>query len=366
MLQESIAYRCNGQVDLVSPEKSLPQGLTLVELLVTLALSLLLVSGLIPLFLASKTTHQLHQALAQIQETARYAASVLSRDIRMAGFRGCASRPIDYSNHLANPPAAFTPARGIAGWEAAETAPGNYTLITHSRVADASLTGWTTSQTDTPVLNVGTFAVARSDILRIWQVHGDSLSGMLQGTRLQMTRTPSYAARDVILLSDCQTAALILACHVSGRITELACPENATPPGPDEWQVWQAAGWLYYVGKRSRKSTHPPTLYRRMISKNAVAETAQELVEGVESVQIVYGEDTDGDHIVDQWVTADQVADWRNVISVQIDLLVRSLNPVLAADEPQDITFNGASFTAQDGYLRYPFSVTVALRNRIP
>ncbi len=350
-------------------QKSYPQwGLTLVELLITLALSLILLSGLIPLFLASKTTHQLHQALAQIQETARYAASVLSQDIRMAGFRGCASRHIAYHNHLANPPAAFTPARGIAGWEAADTATGNYTLTTHSPVTDASLTGWTTSQTDAPVLDSGTLAVAQSDILRIWQVHGDSVSGTLQGTRLQTSRTPPYAARDVILLSDCQTAALVFACHISGSKTELACTENATIPAasPDGWQIWQAAGWLYYVGKRSQQAARPPTLYRRMISNNATAETAQELVEGVEGLQIVYGEDTDGDHIVDQTVTADQVADWQNIISVQIDLLVRSLNPVLAADEPQNITFNGTRFTAQDRYLRYPFSITIALRNRIP
>lgn len=333
-----------------------------------MALSLLLLSGLIPLFLSSKNTYQLHQALAQIQETARYAASILSHDIRMAGFRGCASRHIDYTNHLANPPATFNPTRGIAGWEAENTATGNYTLVTHRPVTDASLTGWTTSQTDTPMLDTGTFAVVQSDILRIWQVHGENVSGTRRGTQLQTTQTPPYAARDVILLSNCQTAALILACRISGKVTELSCTDNATLPASDSdtWQVWQAAGWLYYVGKRSQQVTHPPTLYRRMISKNATAETAQELVEGVESLQVLYGEDTDGDYLVNQTVTADQVTDWQQVISVQIDLLVRSLNPILAADEPQDITFNGASFTAQDGYLRYPFRITIALRNRIP
>ncbi len=347
--------------------KLVPRGLTLVELLITLALSLMLLSGLIPLFLASKTTHQQHQALAQLQETARYAASILSRDIRMAGFRGCASRHITYRNYLTNPPAAFTPARGIAGWEAADTATGHDTLITHQPVTDASLADWTTSPTDTPVLDAGTFAVAQSDILRIWQVHGDSVPGTLQGTRLQTNRTPPYAARDVILFSDCRTAALIFACGISGRTTELACPENASIPAasPDGWQVWQVAGWLYYVGKRNQQATHPPTLYRRMISRNAAAETAQELVEGVEGMQIAYGADTDDDHRVDQMLTADQVSDWQDIISVQIDLLVRSLSPVLAADESQDITFNGTRFTTQDGYLRYPFSITIALRNRI-
>lgn len=350
-------------------EKSLSRGLTLVELLITLALSLILLSGLIPLFLASKTTYQLHQSLAQIQETARYAASIMSQDIRMAGFRGCASRYVDYTNQLANPPATFTPARGIAGWEAKDTATGYYTLTTHSPVTDASLaTNWITSQTDTPMLDSGTFVVAQSDILRIWQVNGDSVSSILQGTQLQATQTPPYATRDVILLSNCRTAALILACRVSGKTTDLACAENAMLPAPSSagWQVWQAAGWLYYVGKRSRQATQPPTLYRRMISQNATAETPQELVEGVESLQIMYGEDTNNDDIADQTVTANQVTNWQNVISVQIDLLVRGLNPVLAPDEPQDINFNGANFTAQDGYLRYPFSVTIALRNRIP
>jgi type IV pilus assembly protein PilW len=344
-------------------------GLTLVELLITLALSLILLAGLIPLLVASQTSYQLHQALAQIQETARYAASTLSRDIRMAGFRGCASRHIAYSNHLANPPAAFTPERGIAGWEAEDSAPGSYTLASHRPVTDASLSGWATSQSDTPILNPNTFAVAQSDILRIWHTTGNRVSGTLPGTQLQTAQTPSYATHDALLLSDCQTAALVLACNVSGKTTELACAANASRPATspaDGWQIWQAAGWLYYVGKRSRQATHPPTLYRRMISKYATAETAQELAEGVESLQIRYGEDTNGDHLVDQTVTADQVSDWQSVLNVQIDLLVRSLNPVLATDEPQQLTFNGVDLTAQDGYLRYPFSLSITLRNRIP
>ncbi len=344
------------------------QGLTLVELLITLALSLILLSGLIPLFVASQTSYQLHQALAQIQETARYAASTLSRDIRMAGFRGCASRHVAYTNHLADPPAAFTPARGIAGWEAEDSATGGYTLATHRPVTDASISGWLSSQSDTPVLNPDTFAVAQSDILRIWHTTGNQVSGTLLGTQLRTAQTPPYATHDVLLLSDCRAAALVSACGVSGRTTELACAANATQPAVNTagWQVWQAAGWLYYVGKRGRQATQPPTLYRRMISKNATTETAQELAEGVESLQIRYGEDTDGDHLVDQTVTADQVTNWQSVISVQIDLLVRSLNPVLATDEPQQITFNGTNLTAQDGYLRYPFSLSITLRNRIP
>ena len=355
---------------------ALSTGLTLVELLIALALSLLLIGGVSQLFLASKTAYQMQTAITHMQENARYAATVLAQDIRMAGYRGCGSRDTQllWHNLLVAPAAAYTPPHGIEGWETAtlDTRPGYYTSASTSPVTDASLTGWKTSLSATPTLDTGTYATAQTDIIRLWHIAGDSVAGHLQDTALHTTTAPPYATHDTILLADCTQAILVLACDINGQVTDLACAANNTLALSSQTatlQAYQFTGWLYYVSKRGRQAHNPPALYRRAISKNAAAETAQEIVEGIESLQITYGEDTDTtspDGIANHYVTADQVIRWQAVVSVHIEILVRSTQKVLAADEPQQIHFNGATFTTHDGYLRYPFSLTVALRNRVP
>ena len=53
----------------------------------------------------------------------------------------------------------------------------------------------------------------------------------------------------------------------------------------------------------------------------------QELIEGIESMQILYGVDTSGDRLVDDYVKASAVANWNTVISLTIALLIRSVEP---------------------------------------
>ena len=349
-------------------------GLTLIELLIAMALSLVLLGAASTLFLGNKTTHRLNTAVIQLQENARFAATLIAKDIRMAGFLGCTSldpqQPL--INHLAGPPVTLSPLQGIEGWETAtlNTSPGHYTLVQNSPVTDASITGWKSSLIDTPMLDATTFAVAESDIVRIWQAAGEPVSGDLYGSTFRAQASTPYAARDMMLLSDCQGAHLALVCSLSGKTADVACADNQvfTMPNPAHGlQAFQYIGVLYYVGKRSKVAHNPPALFRRIISKNALAETAQEVVEGIESLQIIYGEDSaEPRGIANQYVPADQVSNWQHVVSVQINILTRSSEPVLSADEPQPIFFNGANLTANDGYLRYPFSFSVALRNRLP
>ena len=49
-------------------------------------------------------------------------------------------------------------------------------------------------------------------------------------------------------------------------------------------------------------------------------------MEGVESMEILYGVDTDGDDAANYYVTADAVADWAQVVSVRVSLLVATID----------------------------------------
>ena len=109
-----------------------------------------------------------------------------------------------------------------------------------------------------------------------------------------------------------------------------------------------------------------PGLYRKV-----GAGATQELIEGIENMQILYGVDNDDDKTPDYYMPVDpadpSVVDMEKVVSVRVNLLAVSLDNNLSA-APVDYQFNGNTVTPATGdrRLRREFSSTIAVRNRLP
>jgi type IV pilus assembly protein PilW len=67
-------------------------GFTLIELMVAMTLSLVLVAGVLAVMLNSRQTYEVHDYTADMQENARFAMYILSRELRAAGYYGCSNR----------------------------------------------------------------------------------------------------------------------------------------------------------------------------------------------------------------------------------------------------------------------------------
>ena len=93
------------------------QGLTLVEIMVALTVSLVLMAGIIQIFIGNKQTFRLQEGLARMQENARFSLDFMSRDIRQAGYVGCIRSIGSTNNLIKNPPSTFSPDSGVQGWE---------------------------------------------------------------------------------------------------------------------------------------------------------------------------------------------------------------------------------------------------------
>lgn len=85
-------------------------GLTLIEIMVSLVISLFLIAGVIQLFVSSKQTYRSQDALSRIQENGRMAMEGMAADIRMAGYA---------------PPGIVLPTAAIAGNSASVQISGN-------------------------------------------------------------------------------------------------------------------------------------------------------------------------------------------------------------------------------------------------
>lgn len=94
----------------------------------------------------------------------------------------------------------------------------------------------------------------------------------------------------------------------------------------------------------------------------------QPLVDGIESMQILYGvSDPDAKNSITSYISSDDVGDWGSIGAVRIGLLVNN-GQVTGNGEPETRTFNlldAPPITTTDRHSRQAFATTVTINNII-
>lgn len=128
----------------------------------------------------------------------------------------------------------------------------------------------------------------------------------------------------------------------------------------------------YYVGASEADATVPALFRERMLLNTTTSDlytAAEELVQGIENMQILYGLDNSGSNgIADIYVQADNVlvnttANWQKVVTVRLILRMRSVNPVYNENVDYPV-FEGVTGTnGSDRFMRQTVSTTIQIRN---
>lgn len=312
-------------------------GFTLVELMVAMVLGLLVVGGAMLVYMSSSATYRAQESTAQMIENGRTAVEMISRDLRMAEYWKCIGwQAANLSNHLPSNQ------RGIYGIEGVSGAPDRIRTLQAMDdtgvdvTADFELTTLDTSVIPEPTLTPNPIPV-------------DSVTG--------------FATGDIIVINDCAKGDVLTITGVSGSTLTHNCTTCVEVYATGA-QVLRVEDVQYLIANNARSQ---PTLFR--IVSGGMPE---ELLEGVEDMQIMYGEDTDSDGIANRYVNANVIhapcaagtnpGCWQRVPSVRISLLLRTFNDAVTV-EAQTYPFNGSNVTSTDGRLRRPFTAVVALRN---
>lgn len=334
------------------------KGVSLVELMVAITLSLILGIALIQIFSSSRSVYRVQEATSRLQENGRYTIDAMAQDIRMAGYMGCASiDKVPVFIQASSPPAdlVFSSSNIINGLDnvgatnAYNAAAGTDVLITR-RAADS----------------------------------GVKLDGNMTADNANISlvdNAPGFVAGDFLFISDCASADLFCANNVStGSITiahSSSC--NITPKLSKaygaEAEVLAFRSMVYFIGDTGRTTTAGrPIRALWLQSRNAgqagVLGAAYELVEGVEDMQLEYGFDSTGDGAADEYRTAANLTgtQWASVVTVRLNLLMQSIDENLvgtSGDQVQNLTFNGVD-VPKDSRLRQVYSTVIAIRNRLP
>jgi type IV pilus assembly protein PilW len=185
--------------------------------------------------------------------------------------------------------------------------------------------------------------------------------------------TTGVQTGDVALAYSCEAHSYFHVSNFSGGVIEHAVntevsPGNAVdtlnyPYRSDVTHVVPIETVIYYV----RDSTAPGLpAGTRSLWRRAGLNAAEELIEGVEQMQVQFGIDTDGDLIVDVYQRANEVADWGEVISVSVGLLLRSIDGYgTDLDNRAFQVLDVAVPAAGDNRIRQVFTATASVRNRV-
>lgn len=338
------------------------RGFSLVELMVAMTLSLVLLAGALSILYSSKVTYAENDRIARLQEAGRTVVELILRDARAAGFQGC-SRPGTLvtpaiTNVLNNPTGLlWNLERPMLGY-------------------DGSSGGWS------PALPAEiTNPTADSDIIVLRTVREGTPSFQLRTTPTGMNDPLTVArGQDVdlpvgstLVINDCQGASIFAVSSftpVNGTTATIEHAAGGTPGNAsaslgrvyqENARLTQLDSVIYYV--RDSGTGLGPALWRKIGN-----DPEEELIEGVENLQFLYGVDTNADLLADRYDTAAQVAaanNWPNVISLTMAVLIRSENETNL--EQDNRTYNMLTQIKgpfNDRRQRSLFITTVTLRNR--
>ena len=355
------------------------KGFTLVELMVSIVISSIIMLGVVSLYSSSRKGQKINESLSRIQENLRYAADMISRDVRMAGYSGCKSTSSTNAVNTGSLPTfAF---QHITGFENGATFPSPYPAIgTASGNRIANTDAMAISRVSSTGFSISIHQANSAKII----IDNDPVI-FEDGDMLTITDCNHSATCQV---SQAQSAHIV---HNTGVGTPGNCwkklgPVATTAPScsasngtaftfGDNAHVHKNILHGYYIGVSSSGKTK--SLY--IIDLDKGISTATELVEGVEDFQITYGFDTDDDGLAERYLKASQItvsdnidsaaskANWLKVVSVKFGMLLASINDAKSLDAATAKSYSlvDTSVTpTADKKLRFAYNTTVKIRNK--
>jgi type IV pilus assembly protein PilW len=309
----------------------------------------------------------------------------MDKDIRQAGFRGC-------------PPNT--------------AASGDINILTAAsdwdkNLIDQPLVGYDNSDTTWSTSPGGLDGVAgnvlRGDALTILRADNTNefiVASHNTGTS-QITLTANHDIKQGVILiaakDDCSRISIFQktnTCTISSGSCGNAIVQHGSSSGTPTAALGSPAGTTDTFGAGSRiyrlssatyyVRTNPdsePALYRQALgtTTGSPSNTAEELIEGVQDMQLSYGIDTTGDGAVDSYVAASSLtttAQWLQVLGIRISLLMVSRsdeNGITTQPQQYALDMNGDGDTADTGetpvnadhLLHKVFTTTIAVKNRL-
>ncbi len=255
----------NSHQETTSAQARQQAGMTLVELMIAVLIGSFVMLGAVAIYSQSRSNYRLSDTVSRLQENARFAISHLQPDIRLAKYWGRNREP----SLIAVPAGILVTCDD--GADASDWALQN--LGQELAVADDDFNG--PAPIDPQPCAANTAARAQSDMLILRRASGQVMP-VIPG--------------NIQVLSDLTT----------GQVFTGALPVGL----PATSEVRDVVINVYYVDNGSNLSVTLPSLRRKTLVNGGILQD-EEIMAGVENLQVQYGVDTDNDQTVERYVDAD-------------------------------------------------------------
>jgi len=355
------------------------RGFSLIEIMISLTLGLVVIAALGQLYAGSRQATVLSDTMARLDEHGRFAVDFITTDLRMAGYLSCGGPTASLGNAVTGGQAGSNwryRTSGIEGYD------GNADA---TKAPPSDFTGQFKSGTDILIVRRAAIDLERGVInddaaaAKIWLglKHGFEVGEVLVASNPACTQTSVF---QVTGLSDQtilhETSALVQPGNCTAR---LFGSFDCSRPGDAQTGVFRPGSVVrrFAVHAYFVTTGDSPTLIRKRLGldNGQIGLITEELIRDVEDFQVLYGRDTvkNSSLSVDDYVTADRVTDWEQVVSVRFLLLLRSQERNIRTQAASltyeklvnpDIPASGRISTAPtDRRLRRVVGSVVALRN---
>lgn len=359
------------------------RGLSLVELMVALVIGSLLIVGALTVYANSRSTYAVNEAVARLQEQARYALSVVEPDIELAGYYGFTNSPDTLR---------------LVNGAAPETV-----LATAVALRQVPIPPAAAEPVPAPGLGAGATACGTNfavDVLRPVQGSNDGFElGPNAGDGCAAFGAGAVTGSDTLTLRrasiepvDAEAGRIqILATRFSSQKSQLIFADGvATGTLDDDRRVHDLLVRSYYVSQDSDEQPGRPSLRMKALSSAGGAPVFidSEVLPGVEDLQVQFGIDTgdyDGDGVIDpaadingdgipesdgrvtRYVNPDfPELDRLQVVSVRIWLRLRGERPEPEIDDQRTYRYADVEYTPagdERQFRRMLLQRTITLRN---
>jgi type IV pilus assembly protein PilW len=342
--------------------RAVARGFTLVELMVAMAIGVLIVVAALQMLATARDAYRVNERIARLQEQARTAFAVIEPDIEMAGSYGFTQTAEtirfiqggDTNAVVASAPALRQfPLRPGDALPAAVSGlpPGAHSCGVNFAI-DVSM----------PVQGSNNrFALGRSPASscdayqRRAQDGSDTLTARrvaTQTTVAEPSRLQIYAVRDT-----------------SRSVQFMFADGNAPAPIDDDHQVHDLVVRTYYVARDSVGRRGAPALRVKSLTRSGTGLIfdEDEVMAGIEDLQVQFGVSVDGSGRVSHYVNPDSPElPAAQVVSVRVWLRVRADEPEPSFNDARTYRYADVEFTPADAertFRRVLMSRTITLRN---
>lgn len=333
-----------------TPHLPYQRGFSLAELMVAIAVSLILLAGVIQIFVSNKQAYRIQEGFSVLNENSRYALRKIGYSLRMADNWGGADPATNVVRDSGLPTVTgdcaanwSTTIEGLRGIEGAATSP----LATCIANADY---------------------VPNSDIIVTRYTAAGPVTGTLTASALYLRTTPGSGAQ----IFEGADESASLGRYTGNRNNSQALASTFVHPYLVEAYFIRpcASRGANGVCDANDDGGSPiPTLARLVLDGTTLVQ--EDVVSGVEQMQAIYGVDTDADTVADRYFTASAVpaGNWPNVVSVRLTLLLRNTTRDATADD-RGTTYpmagrNHSVAAADASYRRKLVDRVIQIRNQV-